>query len=358
MLTESELHINDSSFENPDWINEDFLDAENEAEEARIEAENDTYEWIDQLNANPTDPVRMYLREISQVPLLSPEEERDLTKNYALTKNKLAKTIETSEAGQNLDDQLQLVMAEVEAMRQRLTNSNLRLVVSIAKRYTGRGISLLDLIQEGNIGLMRALEKFDYTLGYKISTYATWWIRQAITRAIADQSRTVRLPVHVNERINKLNKTITILRKDLCREPDLGEVAEKMGVPIEVVEHTLQLAKHALSLDNPVGENKEDTVLGDFIRDEHTPLPLEQANLTLLKEEVQKSLEKLSPRQRRILDLRFGISDGQPRTLEEVGKVMGATRERIRQIEAFALSKLRRSEDSEDKEKLRVYLRD
>jgi|ADurb_Gel_03_Slu_FD_contig_91_648145_length_3074_multi_3_in_0_out_0_2 RNA polymerase primary sigma factor len=259
------------------------------------------------------DPVRMYLKEIGRVPLLTAEEEIELAKGI--------------EAGD-------------EAARRRLTEANLRLVVSIAKRYVGRGMLFLDLIQEGNLGLLKAVEKFDYRKGYKFSTYATWWIRQAITRAIADQARTIRIPVHMVETINKLVRVERQLLQELGRAPVPEEIAEAMNFPVERVREIMKVAQEPVSLETPIGE-EEDSHLGDFIEDEDALAPPDAASFLLLKEQLQEVLYTLAPREEKVLRLRFGIDDGRARTLEEVGQEFGVTRERIRQIEAKALRKLR-----------------
>lgn len=259
------------------------------------------------------DPVRMYLKEIGKVPLLSAEEEIKLAKEM--------------EAGS-------------EYAKQKLAEANLRLVVSIAKRYVGRGMLFLDLIQEGNLGLIKAVEKFDYRKGYKFSTYATWWIRQAITRAIADQARTIRIPVHMVETINKLIRVSRQLLQELGREPTPEEIAEEMGIPVERVREILKISQEPVSLETPIGE-EEDSHLGDFIQDENVPVPAEAAAFTLLKEQLVEVLDTLTDREQKVLRLRFGLDDGRQRTLEEVGQEFKVTRERIRQIEAKALRKLR-----------------
>ena len=259
------------------------------------------------------DPVRMYLKEIGKVPLLSAEEEIELAKKM--------------EQGD-------------ENAKKRLAEANLRLVVSIAKRYVGRGMLFLDLIQEGNLGLIKAVEKFDYRKGYKFSTYATWWIRQAITRAIADQARTIRIPVHMVETINKLIRVSRQLLQELGREPTPEEIAEEMDMPVDRVREILKISQEPVSLETPIGE-EEDSHLGDFIEDSDAPAPADAASHTLLKEQLEDVLSTLTPREKKVLELRFGLEDGRNRTLEEVGKEFNVTRERIRQIEAKALRKLR-----------------
>lgn len=271
------------------------------------------------------DPVRMYLKEIGRVPLLSAEEEIELAKRM--------------EQGD-------------ESAKRRLAEANLRLVVSIAKRYVGRGMLFLDLIQEGNLGLIKAVEKFDYQKGFKFSTYATWWIRQAITRAIADQARTIRIPVHMVETINKLIRISRQLLQELGREPVPEEIAAQMDIPVERVREIMKIAQEPVSLETPIGE-EEDSHLGDFIPDEDAPAPADAASFILLKEQLEEVLETLTPREEKVLRLRFGLDDGRTRTLEEVGQEFGVTRERIRQIEAKALRKLRHPSRSK---KLKDYL--
>ena len=271
------------------------------------------------------DPVRMYLKEIGKVPLLSNEEEIELAKRI--------------EAG---DDDA----------KKRLAEANLRLVVSIAKRYVGRGMQFLDLIQEGNLGLIKAVDKFDYRKGFKFSTYATWWIRQAITRAIADQARTIRIPVHMVETINKLIRVSRQLVQELGREPSAEEIAEKMDMPLEKVREIQKISQEPVSLETPVGE-EDDSHLGDFIQDDNIPVPADHATLVLLKEQLSEVLSTLTEREQKVLYLRFGLEDGRARTLEEVGKEFNVTRERIRQIEAKALRKLRHPSRSR---KLKDYL--
>ena len=271
------------------------------------------------------DPVRMYLREIGKIPLLTYEEELELAKG---------------------------VLAGDEEAKQKLAESNLRLVVSIAKKYVGRGMLLLDLIQEGNMGLIKAVEKFDYTKGYKFSTYATWWIRQAITRAIADQARTIRIPVHMVETINRLIRTSRHLLQQLGREPTVEEIAHEMEIPVEKVVEIQKIAQDPVSLETPIGE-EDDSHLGDFIQDDDSPAPQDSAAYTLLREQLEDVMNTLTPREAKVLKLRFGLEDGKARTLEEVGREFMVTRERIRQIEAKALRKLRHPSRSK---RLRDYM--
>ena len=292
-----------------------------EVEDLKLDEITDTsYEGI-----NVDDPVRMYLREIGRVPLLTFDEELDLAKR---------------------------ILKGDEEAKQKLAESNLRLVVSIAKKYVGRGMLFLDLIQEGNMGLIKAVEKFDYTKGFKFSTYATWWIRQAITRAIADQARTIRIPVHMVETINKLIRTSRHLLQQLGREPTPEEIAEEMEIPVEKVMEIQKIAQDPVSLETPIGE-EDDSHLGDFIQDEDSPAPHDSAAYTLLKEQLEEVMSTLTPREEKVLKLRFGLEDGKARTLEEVGKEFQVTRERIRQIEAKALRKLRHPSRSK---KLRDYM--
>ena len=274
------------------------------------------------------DPVRMYLKEIGKVPLLTADEEIEIAKKML-------------EGG-----------PDAEAAKKKLAEANLRLVVSIAKRYVGRGMLFLDLIQEGNLGLIKAVEKFDYTKGFKFSTYATWWIRQAITRAIADQARTIRIPVHMVETINKLIRVSRQLLQEKGREPQPEEIAEAMGISVEKVREIIKIAQEPVSLETPIGE-EEDSHLGDFIQDDDAPPPAEAASFTLMKEQLMSVLDTLTPREKKVLSLRFGLEDGRQRTLEEVGQQFNVTRERIRQIEAKALRKLRNPSRSK---KLKDYL--
>ncbi len=301
------------------------------------------------------DPVRMYLREIGRVPLLTARDEVELAQAMEAGKQALYLRMELASRGQLDPDRDYALRKRIEAgerARHRLAESNLRLVVSVAKKYIGRGMSLLDLIQEGNIGLIRAVEKFDYRKGYKFSTYATWWIRQAITRAIADQARTIRIPVHMVETINKLLRISRRLLQELGRDPTPEEIAREMEIPPDKVREIMKVSQEPVSLETPIGE-EEDSHLGDFIPDDGTLAPSEAASHQLLKEQVEDVLASLTGRERRVLQLRFGLDDGRSRTLEEVGKEFGVTRERIRQIEAKALRKLRHPSRSK---KLKDYL--
>ena len=309
------------------------------------------------------DPVRMYLKENGKVPLLSAEEEIELAKNMeagAVAKEKIAilKSREenaTEEELAEIKEEIKNLQKDLDAgdeAKKRLAEANLRLVVSIAKRYVGRGMLFLDLIQEGNLGLIKAVEKFDYRKGYKFSTYATWWIRQAITRAIADQARTIRIPVHMVETINKLIRVSRQLLQELGREPSPEEIAAEMNMPVERVREILKISQEPVSLETPIGE-EEDSHLGDFIQDDNVPVPADAAAFTLLKEQLEEVLGTLTEREQKVLTLRFGLEDGRARTLEEVGKEFNVTRERIRQIEAKALRKLRHPSRSR---KLKDYL--
>jgi len=326
----------------------DLLEVENEEE-----IEVDKIDLSVPEGTNIEDPVRMYLKEIGKVPLLSAEEEISLAMKMEAGD---AAQIQMDEIGDELDDdmkkELQNLIDEGDYAKKKLAEANLRLVVSIAKRYVGRGMLFLDLIQEGNLGLIKAVEKFDYSKGYKFSTYATWWIRQAITRAIADQARTIRIPVHMVETINKLIRVSRQLLQELGREPSPEEIADEMEIPVERVREILKISQEPVSLETPIGE-EEDSHLGDFIQDENVPVPADAAAFTLLKEQLHEVLDTLTDREQKVLKLRFGLDDGRARTLEEVGKEFNVTRERIRQIEAKALRKLRHPSRSR---KLRDYL--
>ena len=304
-----------------DDIEEPDLDDLKEVEDLKL----DNIDSMSFEGVNTDDPVRMYLREIGKIQLLSFDEELELAKR---------------------------ILKGDEEAKQKLAESNLRLVVSIAKKYVGRGLLFLDLIQEGNMGLIKAVEKFDYTKGYKFSTYATWWIRQAITRAIADQARTIRIPVHMVETINRLIRTSRLLLQRLGREPSPEEIAKEMDLPVEKVMEIQKIAQDPVSLETPIGE-EDDSHLGDFIQDEDSPAPQDSASFTLMKEQLDEVMNTLTPREAKVLKLRFGLEDGRARTLEEVGKEFEVTRERIRQIEAKALRKLRQPSRSK---RLRDYM--
>ena len=304
------------------------------------------------------DPVRMYLKEIGRVPLLSASEEVDLAMKIEAGV-RASDVLDKYESGE-----VELTRSELRRLnreeeigldaKQQLIEANLRLVVSIAKRYVGRGMSFLDLIQEGNLGLIRAVEKFDYTKGFKFSTYATWWIRQAITRAIADQARTIRIPVHMVETINKLVRVQRQLLQDLGREPTPEEIGEVMGISADRVREIQKISQEPVSLETPIGE-EEDSQLGDFIQDENAVVPQDAASFAMMQEQLGKVLDGLADRERKVIELRYGLVDGHPRTLEEVGREFGVTRERIRQIEAKTLTKLRHPSRSS---KLKDYLED
>ena len=335
---------------NDEDILPDLADEEPAAEEiAEVEEEElvDPNSLVNSFSID--DPVRMYLKEIGKVPLLNPDEEIVLAQTMSAGNEAKAKLDEleeqrkrgeTPEITPEEEAELRKVCRKGESAKQKLAEANLRLVVSIAKRYVGRGMLFLDLIQEGNLGLIKAVEKFDYTKGYKFSTYATWWIRQAITRAIADQARTIRIPVHMVETINKVIRVSRQLLQELGHDPSPSEIAAEMGMPMEKVREILKIAQEPVSLETPIGE-EEDSHLGDFIPDEGASEPSEAASFTLLKEQLMDVLSTLTPREEKVLKLRFGIEDGRTRTLEEVGKEFNVTRERIRQIEAKALRKLR-----------------
>ena len=344
---------------NVDVVEDESIAEEEEEEEAEAPAPDADEDRVRArrevdmaLKAPTNDPVRMYLKEIGRVQLLTAQEEVSLAKRIEaglLAEEKLESGAKLSD-----DDRLELRMTRRDgAMAKRhLVEANLRLVVSIAKRYVGRGMAFLDLIQEGNLGLIRAVEKFDYEKGFKFSTYATWWIRQAITRAIADQARTIRIPVHMVETINKLVRIQRQLLQDLGREPTADEIAEQMELTPKKVREIQKISQEPVSLETPVGE-EEDSHLGDFIEDADAPVPLERASFRLLQEQLESVLHTLSGREKEVIRLRFGLVDGQPRTLEDVGKKFGVTRERIRQIESKTLSKLRHPSRSQ---KLRDYL--
>ena len=347
------LRISDGDDEDDDII----LDDEDEVEVEKIDLS--VPEGV-----SVEDPVRMYLKEIGKVPLLSADEEIELAQKMEagsvavekipLLKERLAETGDEQEK-EEIQAEIKALQLDVDRgsdAKKRLAEANLRLVVSIAKRYVGRGMLFLDLIQEGNLGLIKAVEKFDYRKGYKFSTYATWWIRQAITRAIADQARTIRIPVHMVETINKLIRVSRQLLQELGREPTPEEIAEEMKMPVERVREILKISQEPVSLETPIGE-EEDSHLDDFIKDDNVPVPADAATFTLLKEQLEEVLGTLTEREQKVLTLRFGLEDGRARTLEEVGKEFNVTRERIRQIEAKALRKLRHPSRSR---KLKDYL--
>lgn len=342
---------------NDDDVDDDIiLDEEDEVEVEKIDLS--VPEGV-----SVEDPVRMYLKEIGKVPLLSADEEIELAQNMEdgavaiekinVLKGRLDGASEDEKA--EIKEEIKTLQRDVDKgadAKKRLAEANLRLVVSIAKRYVGRGMLFLDLIQEGNLGLIKAVEKFDYKKGYKFSTYATWWIRQAITRAIADQARTIRIPVHMVETINKLIRVSRQLLQELGREPSPEEIAKEMSMPVDRVREILKISQEPVSLETPIGE-EEDSHLGDFIKDDNVPVPADAAAFTLLKEQLEEVLGTLTEREQKVLTLRFGLEDGRARTLEEVGKEFNVTRERIRQIEAKALRKLRHPSRSR---KLKDYL--
>lgn len=342
---------------NDDDVDDDIiLDEEDEVEVEKIDLS--VPEGV-----SVEDPVRMYLKEIGKVPLLSADEEIELAQNMEdgavaiekinVLKGRLDGASEEEKA--EIKEEIKTLQRDVDKgadAKKRLAEANLRLVVSIAKRYVGRGMLFLDLIQEGNLGLIKAVEKFDFKKGYKFSTYATWWIRQAITRAIADQARTIRIPVHMVETINKLIRVSRQLLQELGREPSPEEIAKEMSMPVERVREILKISQEPVSLETPIGE-EEDSHLGDFIKDDNVPVPADAAAFTLLKEQLEEVLGTLTEREQKVLTLRFGLEDGRARTLEEVGKEFNVTRERIRQIEAKALRKLRHPSRSR---KLKDYL--
>jgi len=336
------LGIDTAGEDFPLELDDDVLPPVTELEEIPEEEIVDPNTLVDSFAID--DPVRMYLKEIGKVDLLTPEREVELAQamgSGAAAKEQLA---ELEKSGEPIPEEtlkkLKKAVKGGERAKQQLAEANLRLVVSIAKRYVGRGMLFLDLIQEGNLGLIKAVEKFDYTKGYKFSTYATWWIRQAITRAIADQARTIRIPVHMVETINKVIRVNRQLLQELGHDPTPEETAAEMNMPVEKVREILKIAQEPVSLETPIGE-EEDSHLGDFIPDEDASEPSEAASFTLLKEQLVDVLSTLTPREEKVLRLRFGIEDGRTRTLEEVGKEFNVTRERIRQIEAKALRKLR-----------------
>ncbi len=395
LLTRLEDHLRQEGIEVVEASPEDLETEEPEEPEVRIRLPRED----DLLRAPTNDPVRMYLKEIGKVPLLTAAQEVDLAmrieagefstallevasngekaeqkdlrrvvvavvairehqldpekrlRNEGVGRERVARSYKPRTRGE-LEDFLRRVERDGQLAKKRLIEANLRLVVSIAKRYVGRGMLFLDLIQEGNLGLIRAVEKFDYSKGYKFSTYATWWIRQAITRAIADQARTIRIPVHMVETINKLARIQRQLLQDLGREPSPDEIGRQMGIPADKVREILKVSQEPVSLETPIGE-EEDSHLGDFIEDSDAVVPIDAASFILLQEQLESVLHTLSDREKKVIQLRFGLLDGHPRTLEEVGREFGVTRERIRQIESKTLSKLRHPSRSQ---KLRDYL--
>jgi RNA polymerase primary sigma factor len=338
-LTYEEINATFDNVEdvNPERIDELFeeiaavgIEIVDEQKDEKAEPESEEPEEVIPAGLALDDPVRMYLKEIGRVPLLSMEDEKNLAMAIEAGERELVR----NGSGSNE------IVGRGEEAKRRLTEANLRLVVSIAKKYVGRGMLFLDLIQEGNLGLIRAVEKFDYRKGYKFSTYATWWIRQAITRALADQARTIRIPVHMVETINRLIKVSRQLLQELGRDPSVEEIAAEMGLTPEKVREVIKISQEPISLETPIGE-EEDSHLGDFIEDQEAVAPAEAASVMLLKEKMADVLQNLTERERKVLVLRFGLEDGHQRTLEEVGQEFGVTRERIRQIEAKALRKLR-----------------
>ena len=342
-------HLQDENIEVVEMVDE--LDAEEFAREARSARDEELA-----LKAPTNDPVRMYLKEIGKVPLLTAEQEVILAKAIDEGEAATAEIDKAADNGRKVSPtrlrELQRTERHGQLAKKKLIEANLRLVVSIAKRYVGRGMLFLDLIQEGNLGLIRAVEKFDYNKGFKFSTYATWWIRQAITRAIADQARTIRIPVHMVETINKLIRIQRQLLQDLGREPTPEEIGREMEFSPEKVREILKVSQEPVSLETPIGE-EEDSHLGDFIEDSDAVVPVDAASFILLQEQLDSVLHTLSEREKKVIQLRFGLTDGHPRTLEEVGREFGVTRERIRQIESKTLSKLRHPSRSQ---KLRDYL--
>jgi RNA polymerase primary sigma factor len=344
-VVEDEAITEEAEAEGPDEAVVEAPDVDEDRVRARKEAD-------EALKAPTNDPVRMYLKEIGRVALLTAQQEVELAQRIESGLIAEAQLEREGKLSQTKEDDLRWQRRDGAMAKRHLVEANLRLVVSIAKRYVGRGMAFLDLIQEGNLGLIRAVEKFDYEKGFKFSTYATWWIRQAITRAIADQARTIRIPVHMVETINKLVRIQRQLLQDLGREPTAEEIAEQMELTSEKVREIQKISQEPVSLETPVGE-EEDSNLGDFIEDAEAPVPLERASFRLLQEQLESVLHTLSEREKEVIRLRFGLVDGQPRTLEDVGKKFGVTRERIRQIESKTLSKLRHPSRSQ---KLRDYL--
>ena len=340
-IDENMIEFIDGDELDEDDLNDDDLNDEDLDEEDSIAEEISQLEktFANASHAKINDPVKMYLKEIGQIPLLDPKEEPIIARQ--IQEGEQAKEdIKNPDLSDEEKKKLAKIIADGEEAKQTLISSNLRLVVSIAKKYVGRGMLFLDLIQEGNCGLIKAVEKFDYTKGFKFSTYATWWIRQAITRGIADTAKTIRVPVHMVETINKTLRTSRMLLQELGREPTNEEIAKKMNMPVAKIDEILKTSRDPVSLDTPIGE-EEDSQLGDFIEDESLLSPVDSASFSMLKEELEEAMASLTERERNVIKLRFGLDDGKTRTLEEVGKEFNVTRERIRQIEAKALRKLR-----------------
>jgi len=342
-LIERGIEINDTEIESPEL--------EEEVKKEQV-AEEITEEDLDLSAIDVDDSISLYLKEIGRIPLLTAEQEVSLAKRMEAGRNARRRISQDGRLSREEREKLKWLIRDGKAAKEHLIKANSRLVVSVAKKYVGRGVPFLDLIQEGNIGLIRAVKKFDYRRGYKFSTYATWWIRQAVTRAIADQGRTIRVPVHMYEQINRLARVSRQLVQELGRDPTVEEIAEELGVSPKKVERIIKVSQRPLSLEMPVGE-EDDSFLGDFIEDSDAPSPTDQASQELLREQIEDIFASLTPREVRILQLRFGLVDGYSYTLEEVGKKFGVTRERIRQIEAQALGRLRHPSRSR---KLRDFL--
>ncbi|HSR30851.1 MAG TPA: RNA polymerase sigma factor RpoD [Anaerolineae bacterium] len=342
-LIEMGIEISDTELEEP------VAEEEEAEEEETVES---TAADIDLSAIDIDDSISLYLKEIGRIPLLTAEQEVSLAKRMEAGRNSMRQLSKNGKTNQEERKRLSDIVRDGKAAQEHLIKANSRLVVSVAKKYVGRGVPFLDLIQEGNIGLIRAVKKFDYRRGYKFSTYATWWIRQAVTRAIADQGRTIRVPVHMYEQINRLARVSRQLVQELGRDPTVEEIAEELGVSPKKVERTIKVSQRPLSLEMPVGE-EDDSFLGDFIEDSDAPSPTDQASQQLLRDQIEDIFVSLTPREVRILQLRFGLVDGYSYTLEEVGKKFGVTRERIRQIEAQALGRLRHPSRSR---KLRDFL--
>ncbi len=346
LISAGVAYLEDEPSEEPS--DEELLEEEEEAPKATKNADEEDY----LANIDTDDMIGLYLKEVGRIPLLTAEEEVELAKRIEAGRQARAE-LARGKVSPKRREELRRIIEDGWRAREQLIIANSRLVISVAKKYIGRGVPFLDLIQEGNIGLIRATKKFDYRRGHKFSTYATWWIRQAVTRAIADQGRTIRVPVHMGDQINKLLRTQHQLTQKLGREPSIEELAKELGIPPKKVEYMIQVARHPLSLEMPTDDD-EKSVLGDFIKDEDAQAPDENAIQALLREHLEKLLNTLPPREVRILQLRYGLLDGKPYTLEEVGRKMGITRERVRQIEAQALARLRKPEIQQQ---LREYLK-